>query len=61
MDRSDIIKKEILAQWVVPATKEPWKEGFFGMCTNCNYINNHIHIAPKFCEECGAIMINLNK
>ena len=54
------MKKEVFAQWIVPATKEPWRKGFFGMCTNCNYVNNHLKVAPNFCEKCGAIMTNAN-
>lgn len=57
-DNENNMKKEITAQWVIPVTREPWRKGFYGMCTNCNYINNHIENAPNFCEECGATMLN---
>ena len=43
-------------EWIIPVTKEPWKEGFVGMCTNCGYTNLHTKKAPKFCEECGTKM-----
>ena len=52
------MKEEILAQWVIPVTKEPWRKGFVGMCTNCNYQNLRTQIAPNFCEKCGATMTN---
>ena len=51
-------KKEVFAKWIIPLTKEPWRPGFFGLCTNCNYINAHTRVAPKFCESCGATMLN---
>ena len=43
-------------EWVIPVTKEPWREGFVGMGTNCGYTNCHTKKAPKFCEGCGARM-----
>ena len=48
-------------EWVIPVTKEPWREGFVGMCTNCGYTNSHTKKAPKFCEDCGACMDGGNK
>lgn len=54
-------KKDMPAMWVIPTTKEPWRKGFFGMCTNCNYVNEHVRIAPMFCERCGKKMTNASK
>ncbi len=46
------------AMWVIPATKEPWRNGVFGMCTNCGFINRDVTIAPNFCGKCGKVMTN---
>lgn len=47
-----------LATWVIPVTKELWRKGYFGMCTNCKHVNKHTDIAPNYCERCGAFMLN---
>lgn len=51
-------KEEIFAEWVIPVTKEPWKKGYFGLCTNCKGVNTNTEVAPLFCEKCGATMLN---
>lgn len=57
-DKLKKYKGEIFAEWVIPVTQEPWKKGYFGLCTNCKGINDHTNIAPLFCDKCGATMLN---
>ena len=55
------VEEVLHGAWVTPVTNEPWRQGSFGKCTCCNYINAHTDKAPKFCENCGARMNGVNK
>ena len=46
------------AFWVIPATKEPWRKGYHGICTHCQKTNDFIYKAPPYCQWCGSKMKN---
>ena len=51
-------KNQQTASWVIPATGEPWRKGYYGMCTHCQKTSEFMYKAPPYCQWCGSKMKN---